>query len=517
MKRVWLFALFAAACGDDGSSQGIAVTPDWSQTLAPVGPNVVGHNAVWSRGGLGLWDETAAAPNAQVISLVADLQPGVLRFPGGTRAMRYHFDQAIGPVAQRTPQCDPFTGMTDATHYGLDEFLRVAEQTHADVTLVAPWVDGTPQEAAALVAYVNADASSTVVIGADANGKDWGTAGSWAMRRAQNGHAAPYSIHYLEIGNEQYHDLAVGPPNSCGRMSVFRQDERWVGTMRIPTTAADHATQVALYATLVHAVDPAIKVGASAYSTYDGHSNAADAIADLDARMGTGDAWDRRLVQDGGALDFFIIHPYDFSTNDFRITLAEKVRKTIQDLHALAPAKDVAITEYGFLFDGGTLLNALVSADMVRVAAEEKVLLALRHILIEDRTDEPFADSAAIAGPDHALSPGYHVMRLLAHNLAPNAVKVTSNDPDVVALATRDDSGATLGILVIDRRTKAGPTRAVEVALPSGSFAGNQTLVTAPQLSATDVSVTETPTTGSGTLHVMLPPHSLVVLRLAKI
>ena len=516
VMRACALALLALGCGDDGAGGGITVTPSWTQTLAPVGANVVGHNAVWSRGGLGLWDDTANTPVAPVMSLVGDLHPGVLRFPGGTRAMRYHFDQAIGPIAQRTPQCDPFTGATDATHYGLDEFLQVAEQAGADVTLVAPWVDGTPEEAAALVAYVNADASSTATLGVDANGKDWGTAGSWAARRAQNGHAAPYGVKYLEIGNEQYHDLPVGPAVSCGRMSTFRQDERWVGTTKIPTTAADHATQVARYATAVHAVDPTIRVGASAYSTYDGHSNAADAISDLDMQMATNDPWDRRLVMDGGAFDFFILHPYDFTTLDFRITLADKLRKTIDDLHALAPDKGIAITEYGFLFDGGSLLNALVSADVVRVAIEEHVLLALRHVLIEDRTDEPFADSAAIAGPDHQLAPGYQVMRLLARNLQAVAVPVTSSDPDVTALATRNDAGDTIAIVVIDRRTKAGATRTISIALP-GHFSGTQTLLTAPQLLSTDVTLTDSPASASGTLNLQLPPHSLILARLAKI
>jgi len=89
----------------------------------------------------------------------------------GTRAMRYHFADAIGPAAARKPQCDPFTGALDATTYGLDEFLAIAEGLGAAVTLVAPWVDGTPEEAAALVAYVNAPAGSTVPLGVDAFGQ----------------------------------------------------------------------------------------------------------------------------------------------------------------------------------------------------------------------------------------------------------------------------------------------------------------------------------------------------------
>ena len=134
-----------------------AVTPDWSQTLGPLTPRSFGHNTVWVRGGLGLWDEATETFRPEVVDLVQALRPGVLRFPGGTRAMLYHFAGAIGPRPGRTPQCDPYTGEFDPTGYGPDEFLQLATQLGAEVTLVSPWVDGTPEEAAALVAYVNAD------------------------------------------------------------------------------------------------------------------------------------------------------------------------------------------------------------------------------------------------------------------------------------------------------------------------------------------------------------------------
>ncbi|HEX8794371.1 MAG TPA: hypothetical protein VF765_25680, partial [Polyangiaceae bacterium] len=105
--------------GSSPSSAGDAgalVSPAW---YAPTGAAIVahdfGHNTIWSRNGLGLWAPDAGGPASAVLPLVETLHPGALRFPGGTRAMRYHFDEAIGPVSQRQPQCDVFTGTTDAT------------------------------------------------------------------------------------------------------------------------------------------------------------------------------------------------------------------------------------------------------------------------------------------------------------------------------------------------------------------------------------------------------------------
>jgi hypothetical protein len=85
---------------------------------------------------------------------------------------------------------------------------------------------GSPQEAAAFLAYLNAGVGDTTALGAglqwsDASNswvsKDWQTAGYWAGLRAatplaQNdglnflrvGRATPFGIHYFEVGNEVY-------------------------------------------------------------------------------------------------------------------------------------------------------------------------------------------------------------------------------------------------------------------------------------------------------------------------
>lgn len=509
-----------ASCrSGDGASTSSAtrtVNPAWSSPAAPFSRLVLGHNTVWSRGGLGLWDDAAHAPSAPVLALVRDLHPGILRFPGGTRAMRYHFAEAIGPLGARVPQCDSFLGTADATSYGLDEFLSVASAVSAEVTLVAPWVDGSPQETAALVAYVNGDASSSVHIGMDANATDWGTAGEWAQRRGANGHPAPYGVRFIEIGNEQYLDLAVGPLTSCGRPSQFKQDERWVSGNAIPTTAADYAAQVVATARLVRAIDPTIRIGASAYSSFDGVSDASKESGDVDHKLGSADGWNARLVTSAAdAFDFFILHPYDLTASDNRLRLAERLRKSVRDLRALAPGKGIAVTEFGFLGGGDTLMNAIVTADVARVAIEENLVMSLRHILVEDDASGLFANAAAILGPDHARTPAYEVMQAMATTLSGHHVPTKEPAPDIEALVTRDAAGA-IALVILDRRTDATDATSLDVALPASSFHATVTAIHGPALGskAAEVTVDRAETSASGVLHVTMPANGVLVARL---
>ena len=517
----WAAAVVAAVglggCGN-GDGGKIALAPAWTTLSAPITRDQFGHNSVWARDGLGLWSDTAAAPVPGILAEVQALAPGLIRFPGGTRAMRYHFADAIGPPATRKPECDPFKGTFDTTSYGPEELLQLSATLGVDVSWVAPWVDGTPEETGALAAYLAGDATSSVTIGSDVNGVDWGAASTWAGKRKQ---AAPYTqVRFLEVGNEPYLGLGAGPPTSCDRPSQFVQDERWAAGMRIATTAKDYAAQLVKTAALVRSVAPSLRIGAAATSQYDGTSDAMTAVGDVDARAG-GDAWNARLVSDAKpAFDFFVLHPYDFSTDDdARLHLADRLRKTIHDLRAAAPDKGVAVTEFGFLFGGGTLLNALVTADVTRVAIEEKLELSVRHILVEDEPNGPFADSAAIAAPSGARSPGYYAAQLVATSLAGNAVALPGlsdgklvADGSLVALATSD--GDAVAVLLVDRRlADSAPARVVRLTLPRAGMTADSTTLSGASLDATSTSVFKQPLVTDGTsVDLSVPPHSVVVL-----
>ena len=268
------------------------------------------------------------------------------------------------------------------------------------------------------------------------------------------------AVKYLEIGNEPYLGLPAGPiVGSCGRPSQFVQDERWDGATRIPTTAADYAAELAATAAKVRAASTVAAHRRAGDVAVRRHVRRHDAVGDVDAlrrrrsleRAPPADARD--------AFDFFILHPYDFTVDDdARIRLAERARKTVRDLRAAAPEKGVAITEYGFLFGGGTLLNALVTADMTRMAIEEQLVMTAPH----PHRDRP-AGSVRRLGRDRPVAGQKAGLRRprswcaalpVALPAAAGALDRRRHPGRAAPRAT--PRRVTLAVLVVDRRTDDG-------------------------------------------------------------
>jgi hypothetical protein len=217
-----------------------------------------------------------------------------------------------------------------------------------------------------------------------------------------------------------------------------------------------------------------------------------------------------------GAFDFFVLHPYDFTTSDSNLELAEAARKAIHDLRALAPSKGVGLTEFGFLLDGDTDMDAIVSADMVRMALEEGVLVVTRHVLIEDDLTEPFASNALIGGATNRLSPAYAIDEALAA-AASGATRVdipAQPETDVVVLALAE-SDRGIAIMAIDRR--ANPVAATDLAitLPPGAWHGTVVAwVPAQTTEDTTVPETSTPLSATGVLALQLGLNGVAIATL---
>ena len=60
---------------------------------------------------------------------------------------------------------------------------------------------GTPQEAAAWLAYAMGDPASAVAIGKDASGHDWQTVGYWATLRSSQPLPSDDGMNFLRIGH----------------------------------------------------------------------------------------------------------------------------------------------------------------------------------------------------------------------------------------------------------------------------------------------------------------------------
>lgn len=480
-----------------------SLQPRWDEPGAPWRAELLGHNTVWCRGGLGVWDERAQEVNPDVLEATRALRPGVLRLPGGTRAMRWRFDETLGPVAARRAQCDPFRGAWDATSYGLHEAMEFATRAGARVALVAPWVDGSPEATAAMVAYVRGDPSCAARLGVDAHGRDWGVAGDWAARRARGGREAPWDAPWLEVGNEPYLPLPVGPEDVCGRPGRFRQCEQWVHGRAVPTTARRYAEALRRTADLVRAVDPSMRIGAAALGGLFDDEDPRDAVAATDAEEGSDAPWNPTLCAlAGDAFDFWCAHVYVVEPTEARSRLSDRVDATLAALAAV-DARPCALTEHGFFLGADTLRNAVASAQVLAVCAARDALYAARHLLIEDDPTGPFASCAAILGPDRRRTPAWHATRMIAEVLAGRVV------PCDGAVATVADGAIALAV----GARHGGLAR---VALPPGVWQGEAKVLCDNDIDAREVAPTRLAVRASGELQVTLPGPSVLALSLRR-
>lgn len=152
-----------------------------------------------------------ARPNglrADIAQMVADLKPGFVRFPGGcvveggTTETAYNWKLTIGPVEERPERWGPWNYRR--THgIGLYEYLQFFEDIGAEPLWVGfcgqtcifrrhrgetvpmsemAWVRDNFLD---VVEYANGDRDSV-----------------WGAKRTAAGHAAPFGLKYVEIGNE---------------------------------------------------------------------------------------------------------------------------------------------------------------------------------------------------------------------------------------------------------------------------------------------------------------------------
>ena len=191
-----------------------------------------------------------------VVRLVREMKPPVIRYPGGCFADGYHWRGGVGPrekrpiggnetmtvaqsFIQRQRRFAPnrFPEMSDEefvmrfekntwrpyemNDFGTDEFIRFVRMVGAEPFITVNFGSGSPEEAADWVAYCNSPAT-------DPRG----------ALRAANGHPKPYDVKYWGIGNE-----IMGPHEVGGAIPPKEYGERFVQ-----------------FAKAMRAVDPDIKL-----------------------------------------------------------------------------------------------------------------------------------------------------------------------------------------------------------------------------------------------------------------
>ena len=155
------------------------------------------------------YHDRANGNRPDLMKLMADMKPTFLRLPGGNYLEgdfikeRFNWKETVGPLVDRPTHRSPWN-YTSSDGMGLLEFLEWCEDlkidpvlaVYAGYSLKGEHVTGAElkpfiQEALDEIEYVTGDAST-----------------KWGAVRVKDGHPAPFPLHYVEIGNEDFFDKA---------------------------------------------------------------------------------------------------------------------------------------------------------------------------------------------------------------------------------------------------------------------------------------------------------------------
>jgi len=280
-----------------------------------------------------------------------------LRYPGGNYPDNYHWSTYKPTKWQGTDAShgDPYDPKNDFGH-----FVRLLDQFGTAVITVNYGSNldgtggGTPEEAAAWVAYAMGDPANTKPIGKDATGHDWQTVGYWASLRTSQplvsddglnflriGHPNPVLIKYWEVGNEVYKNGYYGGPGTEEDLHApYPKDPKENEKQRRKNRALSpdaYGTGFVEYSKAMKAVDNRIKVGASLDIPLSGNWDTSsdwvqDPVSGKWVQKGTAEAaglgsvhkdfdagldWDRNVLKVAGRdVDFVALHWYPGATTE---------------------------------------------------------------------------------------------------------------------------------------------------------------------------------------------------------
>ncbi len=267
------------------------VTVNASQVVQPVNTQLSGVNIGW-------WDTLLNTTQTESMVQAAGLTS--FRFPGGSWSDTLHFNV---PIKFQTDY-----GLVDASYASMAQFIASVD---GQGIVSLDYGSGSPQEAAALLSYLDAPTTSDVPIG---YGEEWSTSsnswvqvnwqnsGYWASLRASTpitpddglnflriGRAAPFGFQYFEVGNEEYGSWETDHHGQGGD----------TGKPHDPATYVAFAKSFAGYASQI---DPAISVGYDVGGPYS-YNNWAGNILAVSAGQGfkPGFLSDHNYVQTPGS------------------------------------------------------------------------------------------------------------------------------------------------------------------------------------------------------------------------
>jgi alpha-N-arabinofuranosidase len=184
------------------------------------------------------YDNRKNGNRIDLMQRLAAMHPKFLRFPGGNYLEgthineRFDWKKTIGPLVDRPTHPSPWRYQS-SDGMGLLEFLEWCEDLKMEPVLAVyagyslaqehiepgPTLEPYVQDALEEIEYVTGNTST-----------------KWGAERAKDGHPAPFSLHYVEIGNEDWFDRSG---SYDGRFMQFFKaiKEKYPDLQLIATTA----------------------------------------------------------------------------------------------------------------------------------------------------------------------------------------------------------------------------------------------------------------------------------------
>jgi len=122
-----------------------------------------------------------------VIEKIKELNPPILRWPGGNFVSGYHWLDGVGPKEERPRRYDRAWRTVETNQFGTHDFVALCRRVGTEPYICVNLGWGTPEEAVNWLEYCNMDAGTY-----------------YGDLRRQNGAAEPFNVKYWGLGNEIY-------------------------------------------------------------------------------------------------------------------------------------------------------------------------------------------------------------------------------------------------------------------------------------------------------------------------
>lgn len=120
-----------------------------------------------------------------VIELVRELQVPVVRYPGGNFVSGYHWEDGVGPKAERPSKVDLAWQVIETNEFGLNEFATWAKKANSDVMMAVNLGTRGAEDAKNILEYCNFKEGTY-----------------YSDLRKQHGYKDPHNIKLWCLGNE---------------------------------------------------------------------------------------------------------------------------------------------------------------------------------------------------------------------------------------------------------------------------------------------------------------------------